>query len=66
MYFVVEYQGQRKTVKAKVTATITEVNHLAFGFEGLGDMRARDVRIMGCTRSKGTAAGMMCPRLARY
>jgi hypothetical protein len=24
MYFVIEYQGERKTVKAKATATVTE------------------------------------------
>jgi hypothetical protein len=60
MYFVIEYQGERKTVKAKATATITEVNHLAFGFDEAGDVRGKDVRIMGCTRSSGTAAGMMC------
>jgi hypothetical protein len=60
MYFVVEYQGQRKTVKALATATITEVNHLAFGFEEGGDTRAKDVRIIGSRRREDVAAGMMC------
>jgi hypothetical protein len=60
MYFVVEYQGERKTVKAKATATVTEVNHLAFGFEELGDVRAKDVRIIGATHRADVAAGMMC------
>ena len=59
MYFVVEYQGERKTVKAKARATVTEVNHLAFGFEDLGDVRAKDVRIVGATRRSDVAAGMM-------
>jgi hypothetical protein len=59
MYFVVEYQGERKMVKAKATATVTEVNHLAFGFEELGDMRAKDVCIIGATRRADVAAGMM-------
>jgi hypothetical protein len=60
MYFVIEYQGERKTVKAKATATITEVNHLAFGFDELGDARAKDVRIIGSARREDVAAGMMC------
>jgi hypothetical protein len=60
MYFVVEYQGERKTVKAKATATVTEVNHLAFGFDELGDARAKDVRIIGAARREDVAAGMMC------
>jgi hypothetical protein len=60
MYFVVEYQGKRKTVKAKASAIVTEVNHLAFGFEELGDVRAKDVRIIGATRRADVAAGMMC------
>jgi hypothetical protein len=60
MYFVVEYQGERKTVQAKATATVTEVNHLAFDFDELGDARARDVRFVGATRRQDVAAGMMC------
>ena len=60
MYFVVEYQGERKTVKAKATATVTEVNHLAFDFDELGDARARDVRFVGAARRQDVAAGMMC------
>jgi hypothetical protein len=60
MYFVVEYQGERKTVKANARATVTEVNHLAFDFDELGDTRAKDVKIIGSTRRHDTAAGMMC------
>jgi len=60
MYFVVEYQGQRKTVKAKPAATLTEVNHLAFGFDELGDIRAKDVLVIGSTKLRDVAAGMMC------
>ena len=60
MYFVVEYQGARKTVKAKSTATLTDVNHLAFGFEELGDLRGKDVRVIGATKRQDVAAGMMC------
>jgi hypothetical protein len=60
MYFVVEYQGQRKTVKAKSTATLTEVNHLAFGLDELGDIRAKDVLVIGSTRRADVVAGMMC------
>ena len=60
MYFVVEYQGERKTVKAKATATISEVNHLAFGFDELGDTRAKDVKIIGSARREDMTAGMMC------
>jgi hypothetical protein len=60
MYFVIEYQGERKTVEAKATAAVTEVNHLAFGFDEWGDARAKDVRIIGGTRRADVAAGMMC------
>ena len=60
MYFVVEYQGRRKTVKAQARTTLSEVNRLAFGFEEGGDQRAKDVRIIGATKRADVAAGMMC------
>jgi hypothetical protein len=64
MYFLVEYQNERKTVKAKAAATVTEVNHLAFGFNELGDAHAKDVRIIGSARREDVAAGNDVPRLA--
>jgi hypothetical protein len=60
MFFVVEYQGVRKTVKAKAKATVSEVNSLAFGFYEGGDDRGKDVLVVGATRNQDVAAGMMC------
>lgn len=60
MYFVVEYQGVRKTIKATPKASVTQVNHLAFGFDDAGDGRSKDVLFIGATRRADVAAGMMC------
>ena len=52
MYFVVEYQGERKIVRAHSRATLTDLNHLAFGFDPLGDARGRDVIVVASSRNR--------------
>jgi len=60
MYFVVEYNGERKMVKAKATATCTDIGHLAFGFHEAGDVRTREMRAVVASRRLDVAHGAMC------
>lgn len=60
MYHVVEFEGDRKTVKAKPSATCTDVAALAFGFDPWGDSRTAQMKVICSTKSKDIAAGMMC------
>ena len=60
MFHVVEFEGVRKTVKASPRATCTDVAALAFGFDPWGDARTARMTVIGSTKSKDVAAGMMC------
>jgi hypothetical protein len=57
MYFIVEFEGTRKSVQAKRTASVANVFALAFGGD---DTQCSKMRVIGSTTRKDVAAGMMC------
>ena len=59
MFFAVEYKGQFKVVKASANSTCTDVFHLGFGGDEYGDLRTKDMRVIGAARSEKKAADML-------